>query len=109
MLIASSPRFPLLQLLRELLPVSTTRNPGFNANIPSSRLVPIHSAHDHADSSGRKTVAYQDVFQALSMIQYGGSEEGVALMEEVLTDEINGQSIPVTRRLGSLLERVVGC
>ncbi|KAG7571015.1 hypothetical protein FFLO_00979 [Filobasidium floriforme] len=47
------------------------------------------SAHDHADSSGRKTVAYQDVFQALSMIQYGGSDEGVALMEEVLTDEIN--------------------
>lgn len=43
------------------------------------------------------------------MIQYGGSEEGVALMEEVLTDEINGQSISMTRRLGFLLERVVGC
>jgi hypothetical protein len=43
------------------------------------------------------------------MIQYGGSEEGVVLMEEVLTDEINGQSIFLTRRVGFLLERVVGC
>jgi hypothetical protein len=78
-------------------------------SLPLPHLEPIHSAHDHADSSGRKTVAYQDVFQALSMIQYGGSEEGVVLMEEVLTDEINGQSIFLTRRVGFLLERVVGC
>jgi hypothetical protein len=78
-------------------------------SLPLPHLEPLHSAHDHADSSGRKTVAYQDVFQALSMIQYGGSEEGVALMEEVLTDEINGQSISMTRRVGFLLERVAGC
>lgn len=91
---SSSSRFSLslLQLLRKYLPVSTICDPEINTHLPRlSYLEPLHSAHDHADSSGRKTVAYQDVFQALSMIQYGGSEEGVALMEEVLTDEINGQ------------------
>ena len=53
---------------------------------------PPPSAQENAQTQSRKTLSYKDIYEAVEIIQYGGGEDGVRGVREVLRVEVDGES-----------------